>query len=131
MAIKKSAGRQEVIAAVLVLDAADLDANGVVGAVGLPEGAVVVSGTVNVVTAVARAGTGVTIADSEQGASLSATDADTGTSQNGLTVTGAVVGAGGGDISVTLAGGSAAATGGKIDVIVEYVVEGRACFSEG
>lgn len=131
MAIKKNAGRQEVIGALLTLEAADLAANGVVGNVDLPEGAIVTGGSVNVVEAVVGAGALATIAVSGQGASLSATDVDAGTSQNELVFDGSVVGGGGGTIAVTLAAGTGAATAGKISVIVEYVVEGRACFSEG
>lgn len=131
MATKKNAGRQEVISAVLTLDAADLDANGVVGAVDLPEGATVVSGLVNVVTAVAGAGAGATVALSGGGVTLAATDVDAGTSSNTVTVDGSVVGSGGTTVNVTLAGGTGAATAGKVNVIIDYVVEGRAAFSEG
>jgi len=131
MANKRNAGRQEVISAVLTLNFADLDANSIVGNIDLPEGASLVGGTMNVVTAVAGAGAGATIAVSGQGATLSATDVDAGTSQNDITVDGSVVGAGGGAIDITLAGGTGAATDGKVNVIVEYIVEGRAAFSEG
>ena len=131
MANKKQSGRQEVISAVLELGYADLDANGIVGIVGLPEGAIVVGGSVNVTEAVAGAGAGVTVAVSGGGATVSAFDADAGTSQNDVGFDGSVAGAGGSDVSVTLAGGSGAATAGTVYVIVNYVVKGRAAFSQG
>ena len=131
MANKKQSGRQEVISAVLELGYADLDANGVVGIIELPEGAIVVGGSVNVTVAVAGAGAGATLAVSGGGATLSAFDADAGTSQNDVTFDGSVVGAGGTNVSITLGGGTGAATAGLAYAIVNYVVKGRVAFSQG
>ncbi len=128
MAIVKNAGRQEVISAVQKIDGATLGAAAANEAIDLPEGAIVVGGTLNVTEAF-TGGADITLAVSGGGVSLGATDADTGTSQNDLTVDGSVVAAGGTAISVTNAGTTP--TGGTAYLIVQYVVEGRAAFSEG
>jgi len=128
MAIVKNPGRQEVICAVQKIDGATLGAAAANEAVDLPEGAIVVGGYLNVTEAF-TGGADITLAVSGGGVTLTATDADTGTSSNGLTVDGSVVGAGGDVISVTNAGTTP--TGGTAYLVVEYVVEGRAAFSEG
>lgn len=127
---KVNAGRQEAIVAVLTLEAADLAANGVVGEIKLPEGATVIHSMVNVVTAVTGAGASATLAVSGGGVSLSPSDIDAATAVFTPTLNGSVVGSGGATITATLAGGTGAATAGKVNVIVCYVKEGRAAFSQ-
>lgn len=128
MAITKNSGRQEVIAARVAIDGATLGAAGLNEAIDLPEGAIVLSGTLNVTTAF-TGGVDITLAVSGGGCTLSATDADTGVSVNALTVDGSTVGAGGDTIDVTSAGTTP--TGGAAELIVQYIVAGRAAFSEG
>jgi hypothetical protein len=128
MAITKNDGRQEVICAVQEIDGATIGAAGLSEAVDLPEGAIVVGGYLNVTTAF-TGGIDITLAVSGGGASLTATDVDTATSSNALTVDGTVVASGGDTVDVTLAGTTP--TGGTAYLIVEYVVKGRAAFSEG
>lgn len=123
-----NAGRQEVIAAVLTFDTADFVA-GEDGTIQLPEGAVVVSAGLAVTEAVAG-DAGATLAISGGGITLAATAA-TSAAYTAATVDGSVVGAGGATVAVTMAGDDGTATAGKANVIVQYVVEGRAAFSEG
>lgn len=126
--ITKNVGRQEVIAAYVNIDGASLGAAGLAEAIDLPEGAIVVGGNLHVTTAF-TGGADITLAVSGGGVSLTATDADAGTSSNALTLTGAAVAAGGDTVDITSAGTTP--TGGAAVLEVQYIVTGRAAFSEG
>lgn len=123
-----NAGRQEKIAAVLTFKLADFVA-GEDGEIKLPEGAIVTSAGLAVSTAVAG-DVGVTLAVSGGGITLGATSC-TAADYTAATVDGSKVAAGGETVAVTMAGNDGTATAGEASVIVEYVVQGRAAFSEG
>lgn len=127
MAITVNAGRQEVISAVQKIDGATVGAAGAQGGIQLPEGAIVLRGSVFIPTAF-TGGADITIAAAGGGLTIGATDADVGTTGVG-TVDGSVVGAGGATVDITT--GGTTPTGGLAYVVVEYVVAGRAAFSEG
>jgi hypothetical protein len=128
MAINVNAGRQEVIAAVQEIDGATVGAAGAQGGIQLPEGAIVLSGQLMVSEAF-TGGVDITIAVAGGGLTITASDADAAGASFDGTVDGSVVGAGGASAVITTAGTTP--TGGKAYVVIQYVVAGRAAFSEG
>ena len=127
MATISNADRQEVVSAVLTFNLADFVA-GNDGVIKLPQGAIVTSAGLAVSTAVAG-DAGVTLAVSGGGVTLGATSA-TATGYTAASIDGTAVAAGGTSIAVTMAGDNATATAGEASVVVQYVVKGRAAFSE-
>jgi hypothetical protein len=126
--IVKNPGRQEMISAVQKINGATLGAAGLAEAIQLPEGAMVVSAQLKVTEAF-TGGADITLALSGCGVTLGATDADAAAINADATITAVRVGAGGDTVDVTSAGTTP--TGGTAYVIVNYVVDNRACFSEG
>ena len=131
MAITKNAGRQEVIAARVVVSLGtgnDIEATGTFGAIDVPENAVVVGGFINVTDATTanvdfHVGDGLDdnrYADNIDGAATGLT---------ALTLTGyKYTTADTIDIMVDTATPAAA---GEVALVVLYIVEGRVAFSQG
>ena len=131
MAITKNAGRQEVIAARVTGTFGtgnDVAATGTYGAIDVPEGAIVVGGSFNISDAttatvdvhVGDGGDDNRYADNVDGAAAART---------ALTITNyKYTAADTIDIMVDTADPAA---DGAFELIVEYIVEGRAAFSEG
>lgn len=127
MAITKNVGRQEVIAARVTFAYGDVPTGSTYEAIDLPEGAVVIGGYVTY--AGFAGGADMTLTISGGGASTAAIDTDAADGLTALTVNGSVVGAGGDTVDIAI--GGTAATAGAGTLVVEYIVAGRAAFSQG
>lgn len=127
MAITKNAGRQEVIAAKVVANFDDIPTGSTYEAIDLPEGAIVTGGFVEY--AGFAGGADMTLTVSGGGASTAAIDIDAGDDITALTIDGSVVAAGGDTVDIAI--GGTAATAGVATLVVTYIVNGRAAFSEG
>ena len=131
MAITKDSGRQEVIAARVVVTLGtgnDVAVQGTFGAIDVPEGAIVVGGFLNVSDAttatvdlnIGDGGSSTRYASAVDGASVALT---------ALTLTGyKYTAADTIDLTVTVADPAAA---GQLELVVLYVVDGRAAFTQG
>lgn len=132
MAITKKSGRQEIISAKVTWTFGDTDADiavqGTYPAIDVPEGAVVVGGYLNITDAT-TATVDVSIGDGGSTARYaSAVDGAT-VALTALTVTGYVYTAAD-TIDVLIATADPAAAG-TAELVVNYVVDGRAAFSQG
>ncbi len=124
--IRKQSGRQEVISGQITFDHTQIDDDTFHGAIELPNGAEVVSGSLQVVEA-AQAGVTADVGDSDTGDRyVDGADA-TAEARTAFTLTGHVTD-GIGDVGVTF---SAKPTQGSFKLSVQYVVTGRAAFSQG
>lgn len=131
MAITKDVGRQEVIAARVVVTLGtgnDIGVQGTYGAVDVPEGAIVVGGHLNVSDAttatvdihIGDGGVANRYADNVDGAATGLT---------ALTITGyKYTAADTIDVMIDTADPAAA---GQFELVVLYIVDGRAAFSQG
>lgn len=135
MAITKDVNRQEVIAAKVTLTFATLASDAAVaeGIIQVPEGAIVVGGYINVKTAFDSTTSDVIdIGDGADDDRYTATPVDlTSLGVTALDVTGYQYTAQDNiDVEWT-AGSTGTATAGEAEVVVQYIVAGRAAFSEG
>lgn len=131
MAITKDSGRQELVVARVVVTLGtgnDVAATGTYGAIDVPEGAIVVGGHINVSDAT-TATVDIHVGDGGA-ANRYANDVDGGaTGLTALTITGyKYTTADTVDIMIDTAAPAAA---GQIELVVMYMVDGRAAFSEG
>lgn len=129
MAITKSAGRQEVISAVVEINFGDVTDAVAVEAVDLPEGAVVVGGSLVARTAFNSA-TSDTMAVAVDSETLLAATNIAATGSTPFTAGTVAALAAPNTVDVTWDGTGAVPTAGQVVLIVNYVVEGRACFSQ-
>lgn len=127
MAITKNVGRQEVIAARVSIVGTETVTTVLDEAVDLPEGAIVVGGYVEYASF--AGGADMTLTVSGGGASTAAIDVDAADGLTELTFDGSVAAQGGDTVDVTL--GGTQATAGVATLVVQYIVNGRAAFSEG
>jgi hypothetical protein len=131
MAIKKNSGRQEIVVAVTPFTfgtGADVEAQGVFPAVELPQNAIIMGGYLTVSDATT---TGVTVSVGTTGSPtslLAATAADSVGTAN-LTLTHASIGPAT-TFNVTVAGATPVAPGAA-ELVITYIVKGRAEFSQG
>lgn len=129
--VVKNAGRQEVIAVKQKITFGTgnmIDSLGAVGVIDLPAGAVVLSGWLNVKTATTATAT-LALGDSGNATRYLAATSIAAVAKTNLTTTGFQHPA-----AVTLLATIATAApvlAGEAEIIVEYVVEGRAAFSQG
>ena len=135
MAISLKAGRQEVIAAKISVSYSDItdDAGASEAVVQVPPNAIVVGGYVNVTTAFDSTTSDVVdLGDGGDADRYSATPIDLQTAGvTALDITGYTYTTEDTiDIQWT-AGATGTATAGAFDVVVEYIVDGRAAFSQG
>lgn len=135
MAITKNSGRQEVVAAKVTLTYATLadDAAVAEGVIQVPEGATVIGGFINVKTAFNSTTSDVLdIGDGGDDDRYTATPINLQVAGvTALDITGYQYTAQD-DIDVEwTAGSTGTATAGEAELIVQYVVDGRAAFSEG
>lgn len=135
MAITKNEGRQEVIAAKVTLTYDTLSSDVAVGEaiMQLPAGAIVVGGFVNVTTAFDSTTSDVLdIGDSVDDDEYTATPVNLqALGVTALTITGYKYTAQTDLLAEWTAGSTGTATAGSADVVVQYIVDGRAAFSEG
>ncbi|MBT8448163.1 MAG: hypothetical protein KJO69_00640 [Gammaproteobacteria bacterium] len=129
MAITKNVGRQEVISAAVTIGYADVVDATAVEAINLPEGAIVVGGAL-VVREVFNSATSDTIAVAVNSEALLAATDVTALGSTLLTA-GSAAALLADTVDVTWDGTGAVPTTGSVVLIVNYVVEGRAAFSEG
>jgi len=123
MAITADNARQYPLVAKIDFVETDLPAASTAyAAMTLPPNAIVTGGYLAVTTAF-DGGADVTLAVSGGGCSLSATDADTGTSHNALTLTGVKQDTGD-TVDVTL-GGTIGGTAGIAHLVIEYIIDNR------
>ena len=135
MAITKNAGRQEVIAAKVTLTYATLSSDAAVaeGVIQVPEGAIVVGGFINVKTAFdSTTSDALDIGDGGDDDRYTATPIDLqSTGVTALDITGYQYTAEDNiDVEWTT-GSTGTATAGEAEIVVQYIVNGRAAFSEG
>lgn len=135
MAITKNSGRQEVIAANVTLTYNTLaDDTGVSeGIIQLPEGAIVVGGYVNVKTAFNSTTSDVLdLGDGGDADRYTATQINLKTAGvTALDITGYEYTTQDDIDAQWTAGSTGTATAGEAEVVVQYIVSGRAAFSEG
>jgi hypothetical protein len=131
MAITKDTGRQEVIAAMLTVTLGtgnDIEATGTFGAIDVPEGAVVVGGYINVSDAT-TASVDIHLGDGVDDNRYLDNIDGAATGLTALTITGyEYPTADTIDVMVDTATPSAA---GQFELVVLYVVNGRAAFTQG
>lgn len=130
MAITKKAGRQEVISAYVPFGFADLVDATAVAAVDLPEGAIVVGGAL-VIREVFNSATSDTIAITVNSETLLAATSVAALGSTLLTSGSAAALTAPDTVDVTWDGTGTAPTTGAGYLVVNYIVEGRAAFSEG
>lgn len=130
MAISKNAGRQEVIAAKVTIGFGDVVDATAVEAVDLPAGAVVIGGAL-VATEAFNSATSDTIAVTIDGETLLAATSVAATGSTLFTAGSVAPLAAPNTVDVTWDGTGTAPTQGSVDLVVTYVITGRACFAEG
>lgn len=135
MAITKNAGRQEVVAAKITLTYSTLAADDGTseGVIQVPEGATVIGGFINVKTAFdSTTSDALDIGDGDDIDRYTATPIDLqSTGVTALDITGYQY-TSQDDIDVQwTAGSTGTATAGEAEIVVQYVVDGRAAFPEG
>ena len=135
MAITKLSGRQEVIAAKVTITYDTLSSDAAVGeaVIQIPEGAIVVGGFVNVKTVFNSTTSDVLdIGDSVDDDEYTSSQVDsTALRVTALTITGYQYTTQDNIMVEWTAGSTGTATTGEADIIVQYIVDGRAAFSEG
>ncbi len=120
-----NSGRQEVIAArskVALGTDTDVAVQGTYPALSLPEGAVIVGGFVNVVDATS-AGATLTLGTITGAVALDAV------AKTDITVSGAELAVA--EVLDAVVGGADPVLAGSVEIVVEYVVDGRTAFSQG
>jgi len=131
MAITKDSGRQEVIAARVVVTLGtgnDVAVQGTYGAIDVPEGAIIVGGFLNVSDAT-TATVDLNIGDGGSSTRYASAVDGAATGLTALTLTGyKYTAADTIDLTVTVADPAAA---GQFELVVLYVVDGRAAFAQG
>jgi hypothetical protein len=131
MAITKNPGRQEVIAAKLNFTLGtgrDVDAQGLFPAIDLPQGAVVVGGHIAVKTATSASVT-ISIGDTVLATRYASAVNGAAVARTALTLTGYTH-----PVATTInftVAGATPVTAGVAEVVIEYIVDGRAAFSQG
>ena len=132
MAISLKSGRQEVIAAHVPFSLEDFDAAGSTEvAVEIPQNAIVVGGYVNITTAF-DSGTSdaLTVGDGDDADRYAAGVDAQATGATDLTVTGYKYDTAD-SVDITFTPNGTAATQGEGELVVQYIVVGRAAFSHG
>lgn len=132
-AVRKNAGRQEVLSAYVDINWDDLeDTDGVYGAIDLPPGATVIGGDVVVSTAFDNGTSAdLDLGDSADDNRYTASSVDlTAAARTALTLTGYKHTGSTKELAVKVAFVGTASTEGSLRVRVDYVVDGRSFFAQ-
>lgn len=130
MAITKNVGRQEVISAYVTIGFADVTDAVAAEAIDLPEGAIVVGG--NLIARVAfDSATSDTMAVTVDSETLLAATSIAATGSTPFTAGTVAALTAANTVDVTWDGTGTAPSAGSVVLEVQYIVEGRAAFSEG
>lgn len=131
MAITKNSGRQDISVAMVEINYSDIVSGTAAAAIELPGNAIVVSGAVTVITPFNSGTSDVLDVGDSVTANRYVNDVDIHAAGRTALVPTGYVTTTSGDINVTLVSVGAAATAGKVRLEVQYVVGGRAEFSQG
>jgi hypothetical protein len=131
MSITKNSNRQTPLVAMVEVSLADIASGVAAAAVELPGGAIVVGGDVTVITPFDSGTTDVIDVGDSGTANRYLNDGNIAAAGRIPLVPTGYVTENIGDINVTVTSVGTAATEGTVRLTVEYVVEGRACSSQG
>ena len=130
MTISKNVGRQEVISASVDINFDDIATGVLAGAIDIPASAYVIGGQVDVVTPF-DSGTSDVIVVAVGSETLLTSTTIAAAGSTAFTDTQGIKAVAPDTIDVTWTAVGTAATAGIVRLSVQYVVDGRACFSEG